>query len=648
MKRLLGFLAYCFMLLLAAGLLQLRAPGSRAHPMLQPVDNLYFPLLSRERDTKTLPPILITEVYYDPNLPEPEGEWFELYNPTGERVDLSVHKVGDSEQRGDAEGMLQFPEGCWLEPGQALIIANQAAMFAQSYGFLPDFELSDTRADVPELAGYDEWSAGRLELVNSGDEILVLDAQDNVIDAVSWGDSQTAFSPSVNLAAAGNSLERLPANRDTDSASDWKEQSNPTPGKVDLTVPTRTPTPRPTPLPYEGQLLISEVVYDPEGSEPAFEWIEIYNPSDMRVSLYGFKIGDEERAGGDEGMYAFPEQAVIGAGETLLVANQAASFLAEYGFSPDYELRESDPSVPDLVRYDIWANGTVLLNNSGDDLLLLDYYDSVIDAISWGGSSFVFDPSIPLVAEGHSLERFPADQDTDTADDWRDQKDPDPGAVSNPLPTSTVTHTPSITPTLTVTETETPVPTPVTPMPVDYLVISELYYVSVHPEPDAEWVEIYNPTMIEIDLSQYKIGDEETMGGSEGMLIFPPGTVIHPEQVVVIAHRAAMLQLIFGVLPDFEMVDSDPTVPEMLTYASWGTGLVRFANEGDEVLLLDGSDHLVDALSWGISTFAFNPPCPGVLPDHSLERFPANYDTNRASDWSDQESPNPGQVFLRP
>ena len=36
------------------------------------------------------------------------------------------------------------------------------------------------------------------------------------------------------------------------------------------------------------------------------------------------------------------------------------------------------------------------------------------------------------MAEGHSIERYPANIDTDTNSDWVDQIDPNPGIVSLP------------------------------------------------------------------------------------------------------------------------------------------------------------------------------------------------------------------------
>lgn len=190
-------------------------------------------------------------------------------------------------------------------------------------------------------------------------------------------------------------------------------------------------------------LVISEVYYDAVGAEPDGEWIEIYNPSSTDINLSPYKIGDEETQGGGEGMYQFPGAATIAAGQVIVVANKASAFAANYGFNPDYEFINSSAGVPDLTPYSSWASGAVSLSNSSDEILLLNSSNSLVDAVSWV-STFAFNPAAPDVAEGHSLERRPATQDSDSATDWIDQAAPLPGHVT--LPTPTPTPTPSPTP----------------------------------------------------------------------------------------------------------------------------------------------------------------------------------------------------------
>jgi hypothetical protein len=394
-------------------------------------------------------------------------------------------------------------------------------------------------------------------------------------------------------------------------------------------------------------LLISEVLFDPLGFEPAAEWIEVYNYGRQEVVLSDYKIGDAAEEGGHEGMYIFPPGAAISSEEAIIITPDAHGFELTYGFKPDFELYDTQPEVPDMIRDTDWAKGSLSLSNSGDEVLLLSLLGSPIDLVSWGDSSYAFSPPVPVVIEGHSIERYPPYVDTNSKDDWRDQSLPSPGKVdltpiptSTPLPsTATATPTSSSPPSPTITITPTPTGTP---LPITHLLISEVLFNPFDLEPQNEWIEIYNPTMGSIDLTDYKIGDEESKGGGEGMLQFPSGAGILPDERIVIARNAIYFHTYYGSLPDFEIEDSNPNVPNMVIYSSWATENLNMDNIGDEVLILGIGDILIDAISWGTSTWAFDPPCLPVAEGHSLEREPVNVDTDTADDWQDQTLPNPG------
>jgi hypothetical protein len=177
-------------------------------------------------------------------------------------------------------------------------------------------------------------------------------------------------------------------------------------------------------------LVISEVFYDPAGSGDNKEWIELYNVSNNAINLADYKIGDEETQNGAEAMFQFPIGATIGPGEVILIAYSAQAISDTFAITATYELTNSLTSVPDLLPYAAWASGIFDLDDAGDEVLLLDADDQVVDALSWGNSTIIFNPAIPVVASGHSLERKPANQDTDTAGDWQDQASPAPGTVT--------------------------------------------------------------------------------------------------------------------------------------------------------------------------------------------------------------------------
>jgi hypothetical protein len=71
----------------------------------------------------------------------------------------------------------------------------------------------------------------------------------------------------------------------------------------------------PVNTPMISPIVISELLYNPEGEEPEQEWIEIYHRGTSEVDLGEYKIGDEESQGSGEGMFKFPEERISLAGK---------------------------------------------------------------------------------------------------------------------------------------------------------------------------------------------------------------------------------------------------------------------------------------------------------------------------------------------
>jgi hypothetical protein len=516
--------------------------------------------------------LLISEIMINPSGHEPGLEWIEIYNRSIQRINLGSHKIGDSETRGDPEGMYHFPLGSIIEPGQVVVIANQGLLFNQVHGFQPDYELSDSDQTIPDMKKYRDWSGGAINLNNSGDELLLLNQDDILLDAISWGNSIFAFIPSAPISNDGQSLERIPANSDRNRAADWHVQPIPQPGMVNLSLPTPELSPTPTALPPScnlATLLISEVLYDPSHiTDPVGEWIEVFNWGESSVYLGCLLLGDEETLGGGEGMFAFPSDSNILSGEVIVITNQATDFYSVYGFDPDYEFVESNPLVPNMVKFNSWATGRVNLNNSGDDVLLVGLDENLIDAVSWGNSVFAFVPSVPSVGAGRSIARQPADVDTDSAQDWLEQSNPQPGTVGidppipppnytststatktktptnlppNPTKTPTKTKTPTSTKTATRTPTKTPTQTP-TPseQPFPAIVINEIHadphsslgdanHDGVVNTADDEFIEFVNDSTSSLNISGWTLGDSLDIRHT-----FPQGSFIAPHCGIVV------------------------------------------------------------------------------------------------------------------
>ena len=178
----------------------------------------------------------------------------------------------------------------------------------------------------------------------------------------------------------------------------------------------------------------------------------------------------------------------------------------------------------------------------------------------------------------------------------------------------------------------------------DHLLISELVYDPPGPD-EAEFVELVNPTGAPIDLTGYALGDAVSALDFEDMRHFPPGVVVPPGGVVVVALSAAAFQAEFGVVPQFEIVDSDPGVPDLIDDPAWGdpAALFQLGNSGDEVVLIRW-DGLVDVVTYGAGYHAGVVGCGLlVMPARTLERRPYWRDRDSCpADFRAWAFPSPG------
>src|SRR6188768_2030372 len=139
------------------------------------------------------------------------------------------------------------------------------------------------------------------------------------------------------------------------------------------------------------------------------------------------------------------------------------------------------------------------------------------------------------------------------------------------------------------------------------LLISEVVFNEVGSDTTGEWIEIYNTGPAAVDLTNYKIGDEETLNGTtatETMFQFPSGASIAPGQVQIVAVSATTFQTNYGFLPTYESSATNGSVPDMTNYLTWDPdgGQISMSNTNDQALILGPADSIVDAVNWGNNT----------------------------------------------
>lgn len=191
------------------------------------------------------------------------------------------------------------------------------------------------------------------------------------------------------------------------------------------------------------------------------------------------------------------------------------------------------------------------------------------------------------------------------------------------------------TPTTAAPPTQTPVTGPATtpstgtqPATIGHVVISEVYYnvdTAHGAKPLNQWIELFNGTLGDIDISGW------TIQNSSQQTAIPQGTTLGPTQFIVVMATSSTAS--------FWNIPSSAKTVSLNTSAILG-GL---SASSDALLLKNSSGTLIDSVSWGTNTSAFNPAVAASLTGYSLARKALAQDTNAASDWAGSSISTPGK-----
>jgi hypothetical protein len=133
-------------------------------------------------------PLQIDQVY-------PQGgdqEYIVLRNISGAPVAAAGWRLGDAEVPGDHEGLLLLPNDLTIAPGATWVATRNGMTFRAVWGRAPDAEWSNSDPALPQLARDSTLASGEVALADEGDEVLLLDPDRTVADAVAWKDGDYA------------------------------------------------------------------------------------------------------------------------------------------------------------------------------------------------------------------------------------------------------------------------------------------------------------------------------------------------------------------------------------------------------------------------------------------------------------------------
>ncbi len=156
-------------------------------------------------------------------------------------------------------------------------------------------------------------------------------------------------------------------------------------------------------------VIISEVLYDPSGTETGGEAVEIYNPTANSVDISGWVLATESSSKD----VTIPDGTFIGTHSFYLIADTGWNSLRDNLSWPEADYEEA-----------------ITLSNTNAGVALVDANGTTIDAVGWGDSASIgaglFEgmPSAH-VSEGNSLVRTNLEGDTDNNSADFSEADPD-------------------------------------------------------------------------------------------------------------------------------------------------------------------------------------------------------------------------------
>ena len=517
--------------------------------------------------------VVINEFLPDPSGTDSEHEWVEIYNGSGVDVDISGWAL-----QGGASSYVSFgtlPEGTILLADTYYLIGG--TLVETDLGMVPDAVMTMSLGNAS----------------SNTDSIRITDCNSTTMDTVVYGDmwnttdpwiddlgsAPTSFAPKPS---SGQTLARSPNGVDTnDSGIDFTLQ-DPSPksenalvadGVCDATI----------------GVVINEIMADPSGTDTGHEWIEIYNGSGVDVDVSGWVLQ------GGASSYSFlgslPEGMVLLAGEYLLIGDELVE--DDFGMAPDVLMSMS-------------------LGNAGsnaDSIRITDCIDQVIDTVVYGDLLNESDEWIddlgnipisfaPQPSSGKTIARFPNGADTDDSGVDFAQQEPSPKAEN-----------------VASEEGEAEIVCDST-MGV---VINEFVADPSGSDTDREWIELYNGSGVDVDVSGWEVQGGASSYSSIGFV---------PEDTVLLAGE----YLLIGD----ELVEDDLRMaPDVLMSMSLGNA----GSNADSIRLLSCEEVVMDTVIYGDS---FNGTDPwvddqGNLPDFFAPKPSSGQSTGRVPNGVDTD-----------
>ena len=271
------------------------------------------------------------------------------------------------------------------------------------------------------------------------------------------------------------------------------------------------------------ELTISEICYNPSLSIPGGEWFELFNAADYDLDLSLYKAFDQFQ----QFEFTFPVGTVLASGEYLVLAGDMALFESFY------------PAVENVV-----SESQFTLGNDGDIINIVDPSGNYVISMNYNDT-----PAWPQGADGvgRTLE-YTGNGSQDAPENWFD------GCIGGSPGTA---YSPCNEP----------------------IIFSEVNYHSLSSLNPGDWVELWNTSGGDIDISNWLVRN----GINSASYTFAEGTILEDDQRVVVCQDLTLFESVYTCHPiDFyvgpsgfsldnsgetiELISSNGTIMNVMVY----------------------------------------------------------------------------------
>ncbi|MFK7925052.1 MAG: lamin tail domain-containing protein, partial [Bacteroidia bacterium] len=414
---------------------------------------------------------------------------------------------------------LQDEDSLYILPAGTIIPAKNYLVLVDS---LNDFLYAHPSiSQVVEVSG--------LGLNGTSEQIALFNQSSCPVAAMVY-DNNTPWPESAD--GEGYSLMLKADTLDPSLATSWQASNNyaGTPGKPNQSFCEAAPP----------NIVINEIAYHPNPAYDTKDWVELYNPTDQSLDLSAWELHDSQN------YFQIPAGTIIQAGGYIVIAQDLSAFYTKYGST-------LPPAIVVVGGFNFGFSG------DGEWIALLTDERCWVDGLKYNDSY-----PWPLEADGQgpTLALMSPELDNSLAGSWAPSiwgAAPlgTPGLTNN-LPDPCIAYQ-------SFSETELPL-------------INEISYNDDPSFQTANWLEIYNPSSVSYDLSDWMLIDEDSV------FVFPAGTNLAAGGYLLLAEDPLALA---SLHPDI------PAGTNIL-----GPLGIKFNNKGERLLLYTDGRCLIDSLRY--------------------------------------------------